>query len=106
MIALENLDSVRDRARKVVEADRVLLREFLDTQEAVSTPRTEFGTTAILRLERGSIDDFVTRLRTDYETSVVPGHFFGLPNHFRIGMGVNTEMFREGLNRIAQMLTA
>jgi hypothetical protein len=106
VIALENLDSVRDRARKVVEADRVLLREFLDTQEAVSTPRTKFGTTAILRLERGSIDDFVTRLRTDYETSVVPGHFFGLPNHFRIGMGVNTEMFREGLNRIAQMLTA
>jgi aspartate/methionine/tyrosine aminotransferase len=106
VIALENLDSIRDRARKVVEADRALLREFLDTQEAVSTPRTEFGTTAILRLERGSIDDFVTRLRNDYETSVVPGHFFGLPNHFRIGMGVNTERFREGLNRIAQALKA
>jgi len=24
-----------------------------------------------------------------------------MPDHFRIGMGVNTEMFAEGLNRIA-----
>jgi hypothetical protein len=23
-----------------------------------------------------------------------------MPDHFRIGMGVNTEMFAEGLNRI------
>ncbi len=29
-------------------------------------------------------DDFLARLRTDYETSAVPGHFFGLPNHFRV----------------------
>jgi aspartate/methionine/tyrosine aminotransferase len=105
VIALENLDSIRERGRKVVEADRVLLREFLDSQDAVSAPRTEFGTTAILRLERGNVDDFLTRLRTDYETSAVPGRFFGLPNHFRIGMGVDTEMFREGLQRIAQALT-
>jgi aspartate/methionine/tyrosine aminotransferase len=104
VVALENLDYIRERARKVVEADRVLLREFLDSQEAVSTPRTDFGTTAILRLRSGNIDDFLTRLRTDYETSVVPGHFFGLSDHFRIGMGVDHEMFREGLQRIAQAL--
>ena len=50
------------------------------------------------------MDDFLTRLRTEYETSAVPGHFFGLPNHFRIGMGVDTEMFREGLQRISRAL--
>ena len=84
----------------------MLLREFLDSQDAVSAPRTEFGTTAILRLENGNVDDFLTRLRTNYETSAVPGRFFGLSNHFRIGMGVDTEMFREGLQRIAQALKA
>ena len=50
------------------------------------------------------MDDFLARLRTEYETSAVPGHFFGLPNHFRIGMGVDTEMFREGLQRINRAL--
>ena len=34
----------------------------------------------------------------------MPGRFFGLPNHFRIGMGVDSEMFREGLQRIGQAL--
>jgi hypothetical protein len=27
-----------------------------------------------------------------------------MPEHFRIGMGVNTEMFAEGLNRISRAL--
>jgi aspartate/methionine/tyrosine aminotransferase len=104
VVALENLDHVRERGRKVVEADRALLKEFLATQAGVSTPKTEFGTTAILRVVKSNVDDFLARLRAEYETSAVPGHFFGLPNHFRIGMGVDTEMFREGLQRIGLAL--
>jgi hypothetical protein len=104
VVALENLDRIRDRGRKIVEADRALLKAFLTGQEGVSAPCTEFGTTAILRLARHNLDHFLTRLRTEYETSVVPGHFFGLPNHFRVGMGVDTEMFREGLQRIGRAL--
>jgi aspartate/methionine/tyrosine aminotransferase len=104
VVALRHLDQIRERARKVVEADRALLAEFLARQPAVSTPRTEFGTTAFLRLRGGNVEQFLTRLRTDYETSVVPGRFFDMPDHFRIGMGVNTEMFREGLHRIDSAL--
>ena len=104
VVALENLEQIRERARKIVEADRAALQQFLDSQERVSTPRTSFGTTAILRLTKGDVEDFLSRLRTEYETSAVPGRFFGLPNHFRIGMGVDSEMFREGLQRIGQAL--
>jgi aspartate/methionine/tyrosine aminotransferase len=106
VVALEHLEKIRDRARRIVEADRALLREFLARQEGISSPRTEFGTTAILRLTKGNVDDFLLRLRTEFETSAVPGHFFGLPNHFRIGMGVDTEMFREGLRRISRALSS
>jgi aspartate/methionine/tyrosine aminotransferase len=104
--AFEHLDAVRDRARKVVDADRAELNEFLAEEKAVSAPRTEFGTTAFLRLHRGDIEPFLARLRADYETSAVPGRFFDMPNHFRVGMGVNTEMFREGLRRIRLALAA
>jgi aspartate/methionine/tyrosine aminotransferase len=55
-------------------------------------------------LAKGDVDSFLARLRTEHETSAVPGHFFGLPNHFRIGMGVDTEMFRDGLHRIGRAL--
>jgi aspartate/methionine/tyrosine aminotransferase len=104
VVALENLEHIRERGRKIVETDRLLLREFLIRQQGVSSPSTEFGTTAILRLARDNVDGFLARLRAEHETSAVPGHFFGLPNHFRVGMGVNTEMFREGLQRISRAL--
>jgi hypothetical protein len=104
VVALENLDYIRERGRKILETDRTLLREFLISQEGVSAPYTEFGTTAILHLATGTVDNFLARLRTEHETSAVPGDFFGLPNHFRIGMGVDTEMFREGLKRISLAL--
>jgi hypothetical protein len=66
--------------------------------------RTKFGTTAFLRLLRGDCDAFIARLRAEYETAVVPGRFFEMPGHFRIGMGVDHEMFAEGLRRISRAL--
>ncbi len=105
LAAFENLAAIRARARRTVEADRALLDRFLDTHAAVSAPRTRFGTTAFLRLLAGEIEPFAARLRAEFRTSVVPGRFFEMPNHFRLGMGVNTEMFAEGLQRIGQALS-
>jgi hypothetical protein len=65
---------------------------------------TEWGTTAFLRLRKGKVDEFLARLRSEYETSAVARKFFEMPDHFRIGMGVNTEMFAEGLRRLGMAL--
>ncbi|MGJ5817681.1 aminotransferase class I/II-fold pyridoxal phosphate-dependent enzyme [Paludibaculum fermentans] len=101
---LQHLDMVRTRARKVVEADRGLFNAFLDQHPQLLTPRTTHGTTAFVRLAAGGSAEFVDRLRAEYETSVVPGRFFDSPDHFRIGMGVNTVMFQEGLRRMGDLL--
>jgi aspartate/methionine/tyrosine aminotransferase len=98
--AFQHLDRIRDKARRVVEADRAALNEFLDSRTALSAARTSFGTTSFIRFNGGNAEEFVKRLRFEYETSVVPGRFFGMPDHFRVGMGVDSEMFREGLRRI------
>jgi hypothetical protein len=55
-------------------------------------------------LLNGNTDAFLQRLHTKFDTSAVPGRFFEMPGHFRIGMGVNTEMFAEGLNRLSRAL--
>ena len=102
--ALQQLDRIRERARQVVEADRALLDQFLARQPAVSAPRTGFGTTSFIHLRKGDAERFLLRLRTDYETSVAPGRFFEMPSHFRIGMGVNSAMFGEGLRRLGLAL--
>jgi aspartate/methionine/tyrosine aminotransferase len=102
--AFQNLHAIRERARRVVDADRTALTEFLDASGGVSALRTEWGTTSFLRLKSGGTDAFLDRLREQYETTAVPGRFFEMPGHFRIGMGVDTVMFREGLRRMGMAL--
>jgi aspartate/methionine/tyrosine aminotransferase len=95
-----NLQLVRERFRRIVEADRAVLNRFLDRTRRVSAVRTPWGTTSFLHLHSGDADSFLTRLRAERETSAVPGRFFGMPEYFRIGMGVNHEMFAEGLRKL------
>jgi aspartate/methionine/tyrosine aminotransferase len=99
-----NLDRIRDRFRRIVEADRKLLADFLDRTPQVSAARTRWGTTCFLHIDGGDADGFLARLRTARDTSAVPGRFFGMPACFRIGMGVNSEMFAEGLRRLEDSL--
>jgi hypothetical protein len=102
--AFEHLDAIRERAQRIVEADRTLLGAFLARHRTVSAVPTEWGTTAFLRLKSGDADGFLSRLRAEHETSAVPGRFFGKGSHFRIGMGVSSEMFAEGLRRMGEAL--
>jgi aspartate/methionine/tyrosine aminotransferase len=95
---------LREKARRIVEADRKLLRDFLIKERALLAVWTEWGTTSFVQLLDRNADDFLHKLRAEFDTSVVPGRFFEMPDHFRIGMGVNTEMFAEGLNRLSRAL--
>jgi aspartate/methionine/tyrosine aminotransferase len=107
VIAFKHLNLLRERARRIVETDRKLLRDFLAEQTALSAVWTDWGTTSFMRLSRNrgsNADVFLERLRAQFETSAVPGRFFEMPDHFRIGLGVDTGMFAEGLNRIGRAL--
>ncbi len=64
----------------------------------------KFGTTVFPRLLKGNVDAFCTLLHDRYETLVVPGRFFEMPHHIRIGLGIQQEEFREGIVRIAEAL--
>jgi aspartate/methionine/tyrosine aminotransferase len=100
----QQLERVRERFRRIVMADRAELNAFLDRTPQVRAARTAWGTTSFLRLAAGDAGPFLDRLRIERETSAVPGRFFGMPECFRIGMGVNSEMFAEGLRRIEAAL--
>lgn len=102
--AFQHLNLLRERARRIVEADRKLLRDFLKQQSSLSAVSTEWGTTSFPRILNGNPDAFLERLRSEFDTSAVPGRFFEMPDHFRIGMGVNTAMFAEGLSRVGRAL--
>jgi aspartate/methionine/tyrosine aminotransferase len=55
-------------------------------------------------LKSGNADGFFELLHNKYETDVVPGRFFEMPDHFRLGIGADTVILKEGLQRLKRAL--
>lgn len=105
VIAFDHLERVTARARQVLDANRPRLDAFLDAQRGrVVAVRPEDGTVVFPRLARGTAEEFSRLLREKYETSVVPGQFFGEPRNFRVGIGGDPQMTAEGLDRLGNAL--
>jgi hypothetical protein len=66
--------------------------------------RAEHGITAFPRWSGGDTERLDAVLRERYDTAVVPGRWFEMPDHFRIGFGLPTADFEEGLNRLGAAL--
>ncbi len=62
------------------------------------------GITAFPRLRHGEVDRLHALLRDEYQTSIVPGRFFQMPDRFRIGVGGPTPFVEEGLARLGAAL--
>jgi len=104
VIALDNLDRVAARARKLLQATRPALEEFLRARNDLAYVWPEFGTIAFPRLLHGSVDQLDRLLREKYETSIAPGSYFDMPQNFRLGIGGDPETTQEGLLRLASAL--
>jgi aspartate/methionine/tyrosine aminotransferase len=104
VIALKNLDIIAARAIVLLDKNHPLLDQFLDSREDLKTVRPGVGTVVAPRLMRGSVDELCALLLEKYETSVVPGRFFEMPDHIRIGIGCETEMLADGLERLGAAL--
>jgi hypothetical protein len=104
VIVLDNLDRVRNRARTLLETNRSLVNDFLSKHPQLDCEPSRVGTTIFPRLKTGRTSEFVSILREQFETSVVPGEFFEQPQHFRIGFCRDTETVRGGLERLTSAL--
>lgn len=104
LVAFRQLDDLAKRAKAILNANRQLLNGFLDSRQELQTIRPEFGTIMFPRLLSGSVDQLCELLRDRFETSVVPGRFFEMPAHFRIGFCGDSEVLREGLLRLGKAL--
>jgi aspartate/methionine/tyrosine aminotransferase len=104
VVAMQQLTELAERSKQVLDRNRRLLNEFLDTREDLEVIRPEFGTVMFPRVRRGTADELCRLLREKYETSVVPGRFFEMPAHFRIGIAGDTDVLEAGLDRLGKAL--
>ncbi len=104
--ALEQLPRFRARAQTLLNTNRPLLDQFLDSRTELDTFLPPAGTVVFPKLTRGHAEGLVRLLRDKFETSVVPGKFFEAAQSFRIGIGGETENVRGGLERLGKALDA
>ena len=103
---MQQLDGIGERAKQLLDRNQQILNEFLDTREDLEVVKPEFGTVMFPRVRHGTSERLCQLLREKYETSVVPGVFFEMPAHFRIGISGDTDSLKEGLDRLGQALNS
>ena len=104
VIAFDNLERIAARAKQLLEANRPVLDDFLGSRDDLECVRPKHGTIAFPRLKQGSVEQLNRLSREQYETSIVPGKYFAMEQHFRVGIGGDPEMTREGFARLASAL--
>lgn len=104
MIALAHLDEIAAPLRPLLDTNREIMLAFLATRSDLEIQMPEAGVTLFPRWPGGDVDKLNELLRTEYDTSIVPGRFFGCPEHFRLGMGGNSRLLEEGLSRLGAAL--
>jgi aspartate/methionine/tyrosine aminotransferase len=104
VVALGKSEAILARARSILDANRAPWLAFLAGRDDLEAERATIGTTAFPRVLAGDADRLCEILRERYETSIVPGRFFGTPEHVRLGLCGDPETFREGLSRLGAAL--
>jgi aspartate/methionine/tyrosine aminotransferase len=103
--AFAQLDRIRERAHGILAANRPLVIDLLKRHaDLLECVVPEIGTTVAPRLKYGSAEEFCRFLHERYETAVVPGRFFEMPEHFRLGFAGDPEMTRAGLRLLSAAL--
>lgn len=103
-IALANLDAIGADLPAHLSRNRALANAFFASRDDLEVAPMTAGITAFPRLLHGDVDRLNQLLREGYDTSIVPGRFFGLANHFRIGIGGSVDVVEGGLARLAAAL--
>jgi aspartate/methionine/tyrosine aminotransferase len=105
LTAFENIDRLRTRARNILAANLDVLRSMAQAHPRLEWIEPAAGTTAFPRvLGVADTSALVERLICDYDTIVVPGHFFQAPEHIRVAFGGEAEMVREAVGRLDEAL--
>jgi aspartate/methionine/tyrosine aminotransferase len=103
-IAFEQLDKVVGETPAVLARNRQLWNAFAAPRNDIECMPVEHGIVAFPRWTGGDTERLDALLRERYDAAIVPGRWFEILDHFRVGFGCPTDVFEEGLNRLAAAL--
>ncbi len=103
-IAFDHIDEVTDARPAMLRANRDLFNRLLAARADLEGPSAVHGLTTFPRWTGGNTELLDSRLREVYDTAIVPGRWFEMPDHFRLGFGLSPNDFEEALMRLSKAL--
>jgi len=103
-IAFEHIDEVIGETPAMLGRNRQLWNEFASSRGDLECMPAEHGIVAFPRWTGGDTERLNEHLRDRYDTAVVPGRWFEMPEHFRVGFGCSNALFDKALERLGAAL--
>ena len=101
--ALQRHRRFAQRARAILDRNRTIVRERFDAIPSVEGGVPSAGTVLFPHCSR-SVDRLASRLVRKYRTVIAPGRFFGVKDHFRLGLGGDSAELAQGLANLERAL--
>lgn len=103
-IAFDRIDEVVGDNPALLERNRDQFNAFIRSRNDVDCALAEHGLTAFPHWSGRDTERLDDHLREHYDSSVVAGRWFEMPDHFRVGFAIPTETFEEALKRLGLAL--
>src|SRR5438128_805914 len=101
--ALNRWDFFLRRAKRILDVNRKLAAEALREMPALQGDVPSRGT-VLFPHSTVDVARLASRLLKRYGTVIAEGRFFGVPDHFRLGLGGETQDLKRGLANLRRLL--
>ncbi len=103
---MRNLDALASLHRGYLSENLRHVSDFVEGHPPLEWVPPTAGMIAFPKL-KGVMDSqkLAELLREKYQTAIVPGRFFEMPQHFRVAWGLETKALKTGLRQLEQALT-
>ncbi len=92
------------RAKRILDRNRARLREVADRVDALEGPWPEVGSVCFPR-SRLNVAKLERVLMKRYDTVIAHGRYFGLADHFRLGLGGDSQEFERGIGHLEKAIS-
>ncbi|HVI05798.1 MAG TPA: pyridoxal phosphate-dependent aminotransferase [Sphingomicrobium sp.] len=103
-IAFDRIEEIIGEVPAMLRSNRLSFNHFVAQRNDINCVPAVHGITAFPRWAGGDSERLDAHLRERYDTAIVPGRWFELPEHFRIGFGLPIHEFGEALSRLGAAL--
>lgn len=103
--ALEQREKLLERGKNLVLENYNILKDWINNHENVEWVPPDGGPICFFKVPREiDIWNLVNRLKSEYNTLVVPGNFFWAKGFIRIGFGGSSEQVKTGIENLEKAL--